>query len=184
MVSLLTVAALDQTEEHLIFAAVTDAAATLDEAMVRRLFSVPARAQQGILPLLPDALTVITDARRRAIQGEVSERNGAFFESEAAKLDGWAEDLKVGMEREIKELDRKIREARRGATSARTLEEKLTGQKQIKALEAQRNEKRRTLFDAQDDVDRRRGELIESIEAKLAQQVTCAPLFAARWHLE
>ena len=78
----------------------------------------------------------------------------AFFEAEADKLDGWADDLKLGLEREIKELDRQIKEARRAATTALTLEEKLAGQKQIKALEAQRNEKRRSLFDAQDDVER------------------------------
>ena len=44
---------------------------------------------------------------------------------------------------------------------------KLAGQKQIKALEAQRNQKRRTLFDAQDQVDRQRDELIALIEGKL-----------------
>ena len=31
---------------------------------------------------------------------------------EAMKLDGWADDLKVGLERELKELDRQIKEAR------------------------------------------------------------------------
>jgi hypothetical protein len=40
----------------------------------------------------------------------------------------------VGLEREIKEIDRQIREARRAATAALTLEEKLAGQKQIKPL--------------------------------------------------
>jgi adenine-specific DNA-methyltransferase len=55
-----------------------------------------------------------------------------------------------GLERDIKEIDRLIKEARPAATTALTLEEKLAGQKQIKALEAQRNQKRRSLFDAQD----------------------------------
>lgn len=91
----------------------------------------------------------------------MAERNARFFEDEADKLDGWADDLKLGLEREIKELDRQIREARRAATTALTLEEKLTGQRQIKALEAQRNQKRRTLFDAQDEVDKQRDELRE-----------------------
>ncbi|MDZ7581227.1 MAG: hypothetical protein U5R30_11550 [Deltaproteobacteria bacterium] len=67
---------------------------------------------------------------------------------------------KIGLECEIKELDRQIKEARRAATTALTLEEKLAGQKQIKALEAQRNQKRRSLFDAQDEVDLQREQLI------------------------
>ena len=88
-----------------------------------------------------------------------------------------------GLEREIKDLDRQIREARREATAAPTLEEKLEGQKQIKALEAQRNEKRRTLFDAQDEVDKQREQFIATIEGKLAQNVSLQSLFRVRWVL-
>lgn len=102
---------------------------------------------------------------------------------EVNKLDGWADDLKLGLEREIKEFDRQIREARRAATVALTLEEKLTGQKQIRTLEAQRNEKRRALFDARDKVDEQREELIAEIEGKLAQQTSMSHLFTIRWTL-
>jgi hypothetical protein len=114
---------------------------------------------------------------------EISERNSRFFEAEAEKLDGWADDLKLGLEREIKELDRQIKEARRAATAALTLEEKLAGQKQIRALEAQRNQKRRSLFDAQDEVDRQREVLIKSIEEKLAQRVLLSHLFTISWRI-
>jgi len=128
-------------------------------------------------------LTAVTDQRQAAIQRAISERNARFFEAEADKLDGWADDLKVGLEREIKEVDRQIKEARRAATTALTLEEKLAGQKQIKALEAQRNQKRRSLFDAQDQVDRQREELIARIEGKLAQETELRSLFTVRWVL-
>jgi uncharacterized iron-regulated protein len=89
----------------------------------------------------------------------------------------------VGLEREIKELDRQIKEARRAATTALTLEEKLAGQKQVKALEAQRNQKRRSLFDAQDQVDKQRDELISQIEGKLVQRHSMKTLFSVRWSL-
>ncbi|MFO7688099.1 MAG: hypothetical protein R6V60_18630 [Desulfobacterales bacterium] len=59
----------------------------------------------------------------------------------------------------------------------KTLEEKLAGQKQIKALEAQRNQKRRSLFDAQDEVDRQREKLIATIEGKLKQKESVLLLF-------
>jgi adenine-specific DNA-methyltransferase len=128
-------------------------------------------------------LDAIIEERQAAIQRGISERNARFFEAEAEKLDGWADDLKLGLEREIKELDRQIKEARRLATTALTLEEKLAGQKRIKALESQRNEKRRSLFDAQDEVDRQRDSLIASIEGKLAQCITSTELFSVRWGL-
>ncbi len=73
--------------------------------------------------------------------------------------------------------------ARRAATAALTLEAKLAGQKQLKSLEAQRNQKRRSLFEAQDQVDSQREELIAHIEGKLAQTTKTEQLFAIRWRL-
>ena len=65
----------------------------------------------------------------------------------------------------------------------RTLEEKLTGQKQIKSLEAFRSQKRRSLFDAQDEVEVRRDVFIRSLEEKLVQRRTIQNLFRIRWGL-
>ena len=123
------------------------------------------------------------EQRQATLQRGISERKTRYFEAEADKLDGWADDLKLGLEREIKELDRQIKEARRPATTALTLEEKLAGQKQIKTLESQRNAKRRTLFDAQDEVDRQRDSLIADIEGRLQQRTTLTGLFSVRWGL-
>ena len=62
------------------------------------------------------------------------------------KLAGaFTDDLKVALKREIKELDRQIKEARRAASAALTLEAELDGQKQVKALEGQRNSRRRAI---------------------------------------
>jgi predicted nucleic acid-binding Zn-ribbon protein len=89
----------------------------------------------------------------------------------------------VTLERDIKELDRQIKEARRAATAALTLEEKLDAQKRIRTLEAERNGRRRALFDAQDEIDRRRGELIADLEGKLQQEFALSELFTIRWRL-
>jgi len=94
-----------------------------------------------------------------------------------------ADDLKVALEREIKDYDRQIKEARRAATLALTLEEKLVGQKQIRALEGQRNNKRRSLFEAQDEIDQRRERLIGDIEGKLTQKATLDTILSVRWRL-
>jgi adenine-specific DNA-methyltransferase len=183
--SMFTVESLDHTEDHLVFAAVTDVGQVLDEEATNRLFSLPGKVGRDNLSApLPDALSAITRQRQESIQRVISERNARFFEIEAEKLEGWSDDLKLGLEREIKELDRQIKEARRAATTALTLEEKLAGQKQIKALESQRSQKRRSLFDAQDDVDKRREEFILQIEGKLQQSVEIKTLFSIRWCLK
>ncbi len=119
-----------------------------------------------------------------AVKSPLSRGNAAIFEAEAEKLDGWADDLKVGLKREIKELDRQIKEARCTATAALTLEDKLAGQKQVKALEQQRTAKRRALFDVQGEIDRQRERLIAEIEGKLQQRTTMTLLFTIRWRLQ
>lgn len=60
---------------------------------------------------------------------------------------------------------------------------KLKAQKQIKALEAKRNTKRRQLFDAQDDVDKKRDALIGNIETQLQTKTAIASVFTLRWSL-
>lgn len=184
-VSCFTVESLDQAEDHLLFAAVTDMGQTIDEETAMRLLTLPARCGSNVeTPSeVLKALDEIFESRKEAVQRSISERNSRFFETEAEKLEGWADDLKLGLEREIKDIDRQIKEARRAATAALTLEEKLAGQKQIKALEAQRSQKRRSLFDAQDEVEARRDSFIQTLEIKLNQSINSRELFAIRWAL-
>ncbi len=181
--SLLTVEALDQVEDYLIFAAIADDGQQLEEETVRRLLLLPGSLVEVPIKISSPLLDSFTQKRQAEIQGQISERNAHFFEAEAEKLDGWADDLKVGLEREIKEIDRQIKEAKRAATIAMTLEEKLAGQKQVKALETQRNQKRRSLFDAQDEVDKQRESLIAQIEGKLTQKSELQNLFKIKWSL-
>jgi adenine-specific DNA-methyltransferase len=183
-VSMFTVESMDQAEDHLIFAACTDDETMLDEEQVRRMLTLPARSTDSLLDLpAPGKLDVFTATRQKEIQREVSKRNAIFYEAEATKLDGWADDLKVGLEREIKEFDRQIKETRRASVTALTLEEKLASQKQIKAIESQRNDKRRSLFEAQDAIDRQREILIDKIEGKLQQHNNDTVLFHLIWKL-
>lgn len=185
MVSLLSIESLDQGEDHILLAAQTDTGEALDPEIASRLLLLSgvvtdlARAGDA-----PASLSAIAGQQEAEIRRTISERNARFFEAEATKLDGWADDLKVGLEREIKEMDREIREARRAAALMQTLEEKLDGQKRIKTLETQRNQKRRSLFEAQDAIDARRDALITGIEGKLEQNTARRTLFTIRWVLE
>ncbi len=184
--SLLSVNALGQSEDHMLLSGVGDDGVPLGNEAVSRLMTVPGSTAGGIgepadvAAVLADALT----AQQNDIRRGISERNARFFEAEADKLDGWADDLKVGLERELKELDRQIKEARRAATIALTLEEKLAGQKAVKTLEAERSSKRRSLFDAQDKIDEQRTALIAQIEGKLEQHINVQPLFTIRWRVQ
>lgn len=183
-VELLSIEALDQREEHLLVAVVTDDGEAIDPELARRMLLLPAKATVSGEVVASDRLEQELHAQRIQIIDEVSTRNLAFFNSETQKLDSWADDLKQGLEREIKELDRQIREAKKASQAARTLEEKLAGQKEVRHLESHRNQKRKTLFDAQDTIDAQRDDLIGAIEARLSQNQQVQRIVFARWRLD
>jgi ERCC4-related helicase len=178
----LTVESID-FEESLIIAGQTDAGEQIDAETCGKLLKIPARIDStATLPPSPDLAPPRDQAvasRLRAIQ----ERNATFFDEEVLKLDRWSDDLKQGLERELKELDRQIREARRTAALMNTLQEKLDAQKTAKSLESERSKKRRSLFEAQDEIDSRRDALIEKIESQLRQRMSIQSLFTIRWTL-
>ncbi len=183
VVSLFSVESLGQAEDYLIVIAISEDGGRLDGDAAERLLTLPGVVLSGVVGAPNAGLEACVRERQDAVQRRISERNGRFFEAEAEKLDGWADDLKLGLEREIKDLDRQIKEVRRTALAALTLEEKLSGQKQVKALEAQRNQKRRSLFDAHDEVDKQRQQLIGQIESTLVQRAAGRTLFLIRWSL-
>lgn len=130
------------------------------------------------------SLDRILETERNQAEKSVNDRNLNFFEQEVNKLDAWADDLKEGLEASIKELDKQIKDVRREAKIAPTLEEKLALQKQQKNLESQRNKNRRDLFDRQDEVDERRESLIETLEGKLNKKTTTEELFTIQWSVQ
>jgi len=183
VVSRLTVEALDRAEDHLLLAARVDAGDLIPPETAARLFSLPAAiggpSQSCVAANLDEELAT----QQAAILGAISARNGRFFDDETRKLDEWADDLKVALEREIKDMDRQIREARRAASQAGSLEGKLAAQKQIRILEGQRNAKRKSLFEAQDQIDARREEIIRGIEARMTPIVVLMPVLDLTWRL-
>jgi superfamily II DNA or RNA helicase len=178
----LTVTSLD-AEEFLLLAAQTDSGESLDEETLRKMLLLPARLDGSTSKTVPD----LSPSREQLIQarlGEVSLRNATFFDEEVEKLDRWSDDLKVGLEREIKEIDVAIRDARKAGALAATLAEKLEAQRQIKDLEASRKKKRAELYVEQDKVDDRRNDLIGQIEKQLKQTHNADTVFLIAWRVE
>ena len=179
-VARLTVEAVE-VDEFLVFAAKTDHKQVLDEEICHKLLSLPATLGSEIKDV-PDLI----DQRETEVAirlGEIDTRNCKFFDEEVLKLDRWSEDLKLSLEQEIKELDKQIRESRRSAALAQSLQDKLTHQKQLRDLEHHRNVKRRELFDAQDAIDQQREDLIGRIEKQLKHSSAVKILFTIRWRM-
>lgn len=203
LVQKLMVHSLGVSEEHMLTAAIDSTGGIHDQDITERLLAMPGYAVA--LPRLHPAQAAILNAeqldfaaanvsvpvsleaeigrQKSRILSNLETRNLSFFSQETEKLDSWADDLKVGLEREIKELDRQIKEARARSKGAATLSEKLAVQKEQRDLEGNRDRKRRELFQRQDEIQSRRDTLIDELEKQLSQQVTVLPLFACEWEV-
>lgn len=182
---LMTIDSLAGREQRLVTAAITDDGRLLSEDDPEKLLRLPVLSQTALdaAPEPPPVLASDLEQRRNAVAQRINERNLSWFQQEVEKLDAWADDLKVGLEQEIKELDRQIKEVRRTATVAVTLEAKLHWQKQQRELEQRRGRMRRELSERQDEVEQRRDALISNLEAQLSQTVETHPLFVVQWLL-
>lgn len=186
-----SIESLERSEDHLLFAGMDQRGNPLPGEVAQKLMQLPAfehpdsQSNQIAEPTASEtALSGILESERNTVEKLVNDRNLSFFEQEVNKLDAWADDLKEGLEASIKEQDKQIKEVRREAKIAVTLEEKLALQKQQKSLESQRNKSRRELFDRQDEVDERREELIESLECKLNKKTAVETLFTVQWSVK
>ena len=175
-----------EREDHLLFSGHLDSGEQLDGEVCERLFNVDGRVSgpAEITPEVGRRLEEQMEQSRSALLTQVAERNGRFFEEEIEKLERWAEDLKDGLEQELKELDAQIKALKKQAKFQVELESKLALHRQAKELEGERSRKRRALFDAQDEIDRKKELLISEVEARLQQRVETEPLFTIRWEVK
>ncbi|MDN5925394.1 MAG: hypothetical protein L0H70_10410 [Xanthomonadales bacterium] len=132
-----------------------------------RLLTLPGKVVAERVAVDETRSAQIASERQTAIQRSISERNARCFEAEVERTDGWADDLKVGIECALRNWISTSKMHRCGATAILTLEDKLVAaQKQVKALETQRSHKRRSLFEAQVRIDAQRDAMISKIEVK------------------
>ena len=172
-----------ETIEFLLIAAATDDGTVLEEDLAGKLLNIPAVAETYMGDVPTDALKKISVNCRASRQKHIDERNSKFFDEESAKLDLWSEDLKAGLEFEIKDVDKDIRELKKEAAKVTDVKEKLEKQKELRKLEQKRKTMRQRLYEEQDKIDAQRDEMIARVEQQLASKVNMQELFTIRWEL-
>jgi hypothetical protein len=187
--SLLSIETFGESEDHLVMAAQTHDGKVLPRAAIEMLMTVPVASVgnggvQVVSEQVPPSVLTLAEGEKQQITEAVNQRSLGFFAQEIDKLEGWADDQKQGLEQQIKDLEKEIREVRKGTKTALTLEEKLQFQKQQRELESKRNKLRKELFDRQDEVDVKRDQLIVSLEEKLVQKISGEEIFTVKWSLK
>ena len=175
-----------EKEDILLHACITDKGETVPSDIAEYMLRLPGSEDPLTAELSESTATVLADAitaQRAGITAANAERNNNFFEEEMEKLDNWSEDVKAGLEKELRDLDAEIKLRKSESKKTSRLDEKVRLQRLIKDLEKRRSEKRLNLYQAQDDVDEKKETLLAKVEAMLAQKIEQTKLITFHWRI-
>ncbi|HAW58435.1 MAG TPA: DEAD/DEAH box helicase, partial [Bacteroidales bacterium] len=173
------------SQEHIFISAFADDGGELDDEFAVRLFSLNGIVESSV-DVSTEVVMKLNDEYQRQKQthmDDISSKNSDYFETEMQKLENWAEDKKRSLEIKLKELDVEIKTKKTESKKILKLEDKLKAQRHIKDLESKRNDMRRDLYAAQDEVDRQKDTLIDNVEKMLQSSITEDELFVIKWKI-
>lgn len=171
-----------QHEEHLVFTAITDGGQRLDQEACERLFNLSGSAQPCHAEP-PESLATLATRQVEAALARALEENNEYFRRERDKLEAWADDQIRSAEQQLQDTKDRIKDAKRRARTADTLEEQKSAQEVLKELEKQQRRQRQQIFEVEDEIEGRRDQLIEALERRMHQNSSTHHLFRIRWQL-
>jgi len=172
-----------EQEDSLLFSCVTDGGEEVYPEIAERLFSFPAE-EKGNVNIPEKVNEYFADQLKRqkeSIMKESESRNNNFFDEEMDKLNSWADDMKLSLEKEITDLDAEIKLRKSEAKKEIKLADKVKAQRAIKDMEKKRAEKRMNLYQAQDEVDDKKEKLLDNVEKMFQQKIDQHDLFTIKW---
>lgn len=183
MLSKVTIGDDSAPEDHLVISCVDDLGNPIEQQTARRLFNLNARTYDINKDFEPGKLSEIFEAQKAEIAQRCAEIAEREFDAEVEKLERWSNDRKNALEIKLREMDKKIRELKKTSRHPHTLEEKIELQRRQKALDTERMNMRRKLFEAQDAIDAERDKLIENAEKSLQKPLKSQIIFAIDWRI-
>jgi hypothetical protein len=174
-----------EVEQHLLFACISDEGEQIAPDDAKRLFSLLATENETIeMPQnVMESCQNIIKKEKAEIITQNDTRSGEFFETEIDKLEQWAKDMEISLDKEIKDLVAEIKLKKIEARNAKLLDEKVKLQRIVKELDKKRKEKVASIYAAQTQIEEDKDVLISETEAKLKQTITQTNIFSIQWEI-
>lgn len=155
-------------EEHLIFTVVTEDGTEMDEDIINSMLGLPAKII-GECPGESPELIRLREQRLGTQREQIEEANKQFYLDECDKLDAYSDDLKEGLQRKRKELDKLIKEKNKEcrASTNLPLDQIIAMKDEINKLKDKRKQMQRDIYQQEDEIDMQRDKLQEEIRQKL-----------------
>ena len=174
-----------ECEDHLLFSALTDDGEILDQEQCKRMFALPAIIKDGFVA--NDKLIHKLDSLK---ENQISEylkaqanKSKTYFIEESEKLSKWAEDIITAAELEIKKTKIRIREINRLLRMVTSQDEILSLQKELQEQEKLKRKQRQRVFEVEDEIEKKRDEIIGQLENRMKQNISEKELFTIRWKI-
>lgn len=169
-VNLVGAESLDRTQE-LLYVAVDSDETEVPKETIKKMLSLSSKVVSQKHDCDSKTIQELRNLNKKELNSylkKLEERNSKFFNDENEKLDKWSEDVKEGLEVEIKEIDKEINKLKKELKSITVLEEKVKAQRDVKNLEKKRNDKRNNFFEEQDRIEVEKERLLAEIEKRMS----------------
>lgn len=177
-------------EERLVFAGYCNDGEILSQKQMTRMFELSGTENDVDRDIfysdkqLSEKLDNFFEFEKEHILEEISIQDGNYFEEEASKLDKWAKDIKIGLELDLRDIDKSIDEINVKLRAKNlTLKQRLDLQEKLSQLEPKRKELRMKIYEEQDKIDDERKKLIEETKKKLISKVEHKKIFTIQWEI-
>lgn len=173
-----------EKQEYLLFSAMTDQGASLDQEVCEKLMDTVAATAPGAVQMPPTMVQRLQAEVKRHADATIAhalETNNQHFMEARDKLDRWAEDMELAAEQELKNTKEQIKVAQRDARQATTLAEQQILQERIAKLERQKRRQQQEIFDVSDEIQDKREALIDELTRRMTQRVNSENLFTIAW---
>lgn len=143
-------------DEYLVIGARLDDGTLVETEIVNKLMEIPASEELTFSTEIPLDLSELMRDVVRDKWNKIENINRRYFLEECAKLDAWSEEKKETLQRDIKDLDKSIKETVKELNSnieMYSLEELIEKKSEITKMKRTREKNRKDYFDEQDKID-------------------------------
>ena len=172
-------------EEHIVFSVLTEDGTPIDDETINRILALPATVV-GNYPHESEDLRVLREQRLALQQQAIEDANKKYYLDECDKLDAYSEDLKAGLQHELKDLKKAITEKKKifRASTSLPLSEMLEMKDEINKMEARHKKMQRELYAREDEIDAEKERLQEEIRQKLQGNCTVEHIMTIGYEVE
>ncbi len=174
-----------EMEEHLLIVGIMEDGEEVSPEILEQLLSLDCRLGNPcvIQDSIRNDLNALIEINKGVILSNSIDRNSEYFEEKMDKVDTWATDMRISLEKSINDLEAEINLKSSQSRKIPSLKEKLAAKREIAILEKRLFDKRSRFYEAADEIKHKKNRILDEVEESLEQETHMIELFTIKWSL-